>query len=352
MNTHQLHFWVLFGFSLSIVGLPAYSQATRPAAVEAAIVEEKNVTPTIWVPGTVISRQDSNVASEVAGVLNLVLEVGDRVNQGDILAQVNDRQLQLQLARDRADLSRLKSQLAFAQKQLERTESLSVSNNTAEFRIDELKMERDVLRQEIALAKVKIEETHYLLERSKIVAPFDGVVAARFHQPGEHIAVGEELLRLVNTTNLEISAKAPVEVSRYVENGQVATVKAGDNMQPTVVRSIIPVGDAQSRMLEVRARLDGDWVVGRAVSVSLANGRKKLAVVVPRDALVLRDEQVFVYRIVEGMAEKVDVTLGIGDDRRIAVAGNIAAGDLVVVRGAERLADGDEVDILNEVAKN
>ncbi len=340
----------LFALGFSLLSLALGAQERPPAVVEVAVVEARPIAPTIWVPGTVISRQDSNIASEVTGVLKTVLDVGDRVQQGAVLARVNDRQLRLQLARDRADLARLEAKLVFAQKQLERTRRLSASNSTAEFRTDELQMERDVLRQEITLAKVKIADTEYSLERSQILAPFDGVVVARFHQPGEHIASGEELLRLVNTARLEISARAPVDVSRFVRRGQAITIKSAAREQRSTVRSLVPVGDPQSRMLEVRVQLQGDWVVGDAVSISLDRGEKAVTTVVPRDALVFRSDEVYVYRVNSGKAEKIAVLPGVGDAGDIAVDGSLAAGDLIVTRGAERLENGSTVEILNEIA--
>ncbi|WP_086929843.1 efflux RND transporter periplasmic adaptor subunit [Agarilytica rhodophyticola] len=325
--------------------------SSSPAVVEIALAKTTQVSPQVWVPGSVISREDSNIASEVTGVLHFVAEVGDILKKGDTVARVNEHQLQLQLRRDKAELARLESRLGFAQKQLDRTLSLAQTSSTAEFRIDELTSQRDVLQQEIALAKVQQEQTQYLLDRSNIIAPFDGVVVERFQQPGEYVGLGEELVRLVNTRALEISARAPVDVSRFITPNSKIKIKAQDKYFNSTIRSVIPVGDPISRMLEVRVHLDGEWVIGDAVSLSLNNGPSVSAVTIPRDALVLRNDTVFVYRVNEkDVAEKISVVLGTGNDQNISVSGALKAGDRVVIRGAERLQDGREVNVMSDIA--
>ena len=103
-------------------------------------------------------------------------------------------------------------------------------------------------------------------------------------------------------------------------------------------------------MLEVRIRLDNsDWIIGEAVDVAFNNGPQQVATLVPRDALVLRDNEVYLFKVLNGIAEKVTVTPGVGDDANIAVQGDLQPGDLIVTRGAERLNNGRKVEILAAV---
>jgi len=113
------------------------------------------------------------------------------------------------------------------------------------------------------------------------------------------------------------------------------------------VRAIIPVGDEVSRSLEIRVILEEPSpLVGSAVRVAVPTAIPEVVLAVPRDALVIRQEANYVFRIVEGSAEQVAVQTGTSDIDLIAVSGGLAAGDEVVVRGAERLRDGQSVRII------
>ena len=100
-----------------------------------------------------------------------------------------------------------------------------------------------------------------------------------------------------------------------------------------------------SRSFEVRlAVMRSSWVIGTPVRVSLPVQVAKRTLAVPRDAIVLRADGVYVFRIVDGdLAERVIVETGSGADDLIEVLGELAVGDLVVVRGAEMLRDGQKV---------
>lgn len=331
--------------------LVSAQQQRPPAAVEVAEAQLRDIAPTVWVPGTVISRQDSNIAAEIAGNLLWVAEVGDAVKKGQPLARLNDRVWQLQLANDQTNIERLKANLEFLTRQVERNERLAQANNASKSETERLIMERETTRQQLRAAEIALARTQYDLERTQVLAPFDGIVVARNHQPGEHIGVGETLVRLTNTVNLEIKAQAPLGTLRYVQAGGEVAIKNAFLTQTGSVRSLVPVGDERSRMLELRITADADWVIGEAVRVELPNGETRASLTVPRDALVLREHQVYVFKVgPDDKAERIDVVTGDGYGSRIAISGNLAPGDLVIVRGAERLQEGQTVNILKQHA--
>jgi hypothetical protein len=114
----------------------------------------------------------------------------------------------------------------------------------------------------------------------------------------------------------------------------------------------VPVGDAVSRMVEIRlSAKEGDWLVGSAVQVSLPSDSPVTAVAVPRDALVERGGQSFVYKVSEdGRAEQVLANVRSIVGLWVAVADGIAPGDRVIVRGAERLGPGQPVEIIQQAS--
>jgi len=326
----------------------AQSQTLDGVVVEIATAQEEYLMPEQWVPGSVVSRLDSNIATEVGGTLLSVVEVGDRLRAGDALGQINDELWQIQLRNDESRIRRLEANITFLDRQLERFEELMANNSTAELEFDRVRMERQMVAQELVSAEAQRDQTLYQIEHARIVAPFDGVVAERLREPGEFISAGEALVRLVNETQLEARVQAPINVLRFVRPDEQVAVQTDFQESLASIRAIVPVGDERSRMVELRVELaDPGWVIGEAIRVSVPIAAPSYAVTVPRDALVLRDSQVYVFRIDEnGTAERISVVAGDGSADRIGVRGALQAGDRVVIRGAERLQHGQLVKVL------
>ena len=336
-------------FVLLITTAQAWSEAADGVAVEIATVQEQLLSPEQWVPGNVLSRLDSEIAAEVEGTLLSVVEVGDRVLAGRPLGRINDEFRQIQLRNDESRIRRLKANITFLDRQLERFEELVANNSTAELEFDRVRMEREMVVQDLASAEAERDQTLYQIQRTRIVAPFDGVVAARMRQPGEFIAAGESLLRLVNVTQLEARVQAPINVLRNVSPGHEIAVESEFLKSRASIRAIVPVGDARSRMVEMRITLpDLGWIIGEAIRVSVPIAAPAYAVTVPRDALVLRDSQIYVFKIgADGTADRISVETGDGSADLIGVRGALRAGDRVVIRGAERLQQGQLVKVLS-----
>jgi multidrug efflux pump subunit AcrA (membrane-fusion protein) len=127
----------------------------------------------------------------------------------------------------------------------------------------------------------------------------------------------------------------------------VVTVEIEGREMQGKLRRIIAVGDQRSRMFEIRVDLGNELaIVGTAVRVALPTDRSRRVIAVPRDALILRSEGIYVFKVTEeGTAERVTVETGMGHDSLIEVRGDLGSGDKVVVRGGERLRPGQAVSI-------
>lgn len=139
--------------------------------------------------------------------------------------------------------------------------------------------------------------------------------------------------------------------------GTIALVELPVQMIPSVVIPRITIetpwraaapedfGDRESQLFETRVDVHaGSWIVGESVRLDVPTAKPKQALAVPRDALILRSEGAFVYRVgVDQTAERVPVTTGAGDGDLIEVEGDLAPDDTIVVRGGERLLEGQPV---------
>lgn len=316
-----------------------------PASVAVEAATEEVMASTFLAPGTVVSRNDARIAAELAGRLTWVAEVGTEVAAGDTLARIEDRQWRLQLEDNDAQIRSLEANLTYLKAQLVRLEKLAEQNNAARTQLDESRSQIAMMDQDIVRAKVAREQTRYQIERARIRAMFPGRVTERLASAGEFTAVGEPILRLVDTQNVEVRAQAPVHIARFLVDNMPVTVRDDRGFADSVIRSVVGVGDERSRMIEIRVALTGsEWIIGSAVRVALPQSEPARVVAVPRDALILRENSTYVYRLREdNTVEQITVRTGMGSGALIEVLGGLVQGDRVVVRGGERLRPGQSV---------
>ena len=318
-------------------------------AVPVQVVDARNIelAPGIWIAGTVISHQDARISSEVEGRIELLVEIGDEINEGEIIAKIDDTTIRMQLEEARAEISPIEAKLNFFNRQAERLNQLAKQNNAAKNRLDEVNSDRDQMRGELSMMNTRLAQARDKLNRTTILAPFNGVVAERFKEAGEWAKIGDELVRLVNTEATEIQGRIQQESATFIKKGDSIEVTDGQAQTMATVRTLVRVGDDVSRLYEIRLDFDeAAWMAGHAVRIKVPTAIPQNVLVVPRDALVIRENTIKVFRILENnTAEAVFVKTGIANDMLIEVTGDINVGDKIVVRGNERLLPQQQVNI-------
>jgi len=327
----------------------ASDAAPQPPAAPVVVEKAKRDTysATLWVSGTVISKNDARIAAETDGRLTWVANVGTHIGKGEAIARIDAGDLQLELADSEARLASLKAQLKYRSSNLQRLQKLAAGNNASATQIDEAQSQLDMMRQDIKRANVAIEQIRRRIGQTEVLAPFPGIVAERLLQVGEFVGRGAQVARLVDTEHREIRAQAPLSVAGWIREGMQVPVQHGQFESLSAVSHVIPVGDNRSRMFEVRiAASDPHWVVGSPVRVALPNSAPRELIAIPRDGLVLRGSNIFVMRVNDdNTVEKVAVKTGIGLGGFVEVIGNINQGDRIVTRGGERLQPGQPVKV-------
>jgi RND family efflux transporter MFP subunit len=215
----------------------------------------------------------------------------------------------------------------------------------AESRLDQVRRDLAVARSELSAARARTDQSREKLQRTAILAPFDGVVTERFIQAGEWADAGAAVVRLVDTAELEAQAWVPVVMLAHLREGMELKFTANGSRGTGSVRTLVPVGDRQSRLYEVRLVIDdGDWSPGQSVRLTVPTAAARTVTVVPRDALVVRRDAISVFRVTnDNLAEQLQVETGIADGDYIEVTGDLQAGDRIVIRGSERLRNGQSV---------
>ncbi|MDT8450569.1 MAG: efflux RND transporter periplasmic adaptor subunit [Wenzhouxiangellaceae bacterium] len=303
--------------------------------------------PTMQVAGTVLSRSDAELSAEVDGRVIDIAEVGERFSAGDVLARIEDTALRLRAEELAAEIARAEAQLEFLEAELTRYQSLAESRLASKTQIDQTRSNRDVAQSDLTVARSRLEQVQDQIGRTRIRAPFDGVVAQRLVQAGERVSVGTQVMRIYDPNHLEVVARAPLTYYRYLQPGDELAVRVGEEIYAAPLRTLVSQGSEAVHVFELRLDLEQRLPVGQTVRVTIPTADVREVLAVPRDALVLRGDGASVYVVDEqNTARQVRVAVGIGSDNLIEVKGPIQPGDRVVIRGNERLRAGQEVEIL------
>jgi len=318
-----------------------------PANVNVVAAEIKSLSPISWVSGSVISRNNSQLSAEVSGRLINISSIGTKVLKGDVLAQIDDKPLLNTRDENRASVASEKSRFKFLESEVKRINSLSKRKLSSQKDVDEAVSKRDVASADLAAAKARLAQSLQDLAYSKVTAPFNGIVTQRLSNLGEYVVKGKAIILLVETDNLEASIFAPITAYRFVKKSSDLAVESPLGIGTAAIVSLVPVAKSRSQLMEVRLDMSGfDWPVGLNIKAAVANGETKEVLAVPRDSLVLRREGISIFRInKDNIAEQISVTLGMGAGEFVEVKGDVKEGDLIVIRGAERLQNGKKVQI-------
>jgi membrane fusion protein, multidrug efflux system len=327
----------------------AHAAEPEPSLVTVASVEAQQLAPVMWVPANVISRHDSQIASEQEGQIVWVAEIGSKLKRGDTLARIDTETLKLRLAEQDAVLKRLRASESYYEKQLRRLETLIANNSIARTEIDATERDRAINDATIQQQQALIAQTKLAINKATITAPFDGVVSQQRVQQGEYVRTGQAVAQLVDIAGLDVQVQAPIALAPFVSRSKTLSVEYGDEVLELPVRAFTPTGNVTSRTFELR--LDARQlaaVPGLAVKVAVPKALAAQTLVIPRDALVIREQQMYVLRVAaDGVAHRLPVTAGAGTGDKIAVTAELKAGDRVITRGAESTQHGQKVRIAN-----
>ena len=321
-------------------GLGTAAAQGGPAFVKVDSVKREPLSQTVAVVGRLVARQSGTVASRSAGLVEKVLvEVGDRVTQGQVLVLLDASTLSAQVDLRQAELRR-------AQQELNRMERLKQRRSAA---FPRARYETAI--EDVAKARAQLKVAQIELNHAKIRAPYPGVVTERYSAAGSYLKVGDRVVNMVNDRALEIEADVPtnriagltpgVRVSFQIEGLANREYKAK-------VRAVVPVDDPLARTRAVRflpefPKGKNGYAVNQSVTVDVPIGARRLVVSVHKDGIVHKGGRTMVFVVTDGKAMIRPVLLGEAVGNRFEVKRGVRPGEIVVVRGNERLRPGQPV---------
>ena len=335
-----------------------------PARVEVDEVRTEPLSQTVPVLGRIVTRQQGPVAARVAGLVDRVgVEVGDRVKHGQPLAWLDDQTLVLERDLAEAEYSAMlaeqateRAQLALLEGERGRMTQLQDSAAFSKAQLIDKENEIDVARSRIATAGAHIQQARAKLqlrardlEDAVIRAPFAGVVSQRHVSAGAYIEVGNPVVTLIDDQQLEIEADVPSDrVSGLAPGTTVAITLDDGSTHQADVRAVVPEENPLTRTRAVRltprfGTVAKPLAVAQSVTLELPIGEVRPVVTVDKDGVIQQSDGAVVYLVEDAAAALRPVQLGEAVGGRFEVLGGLKPGDLVVVRGNERLRPGQPI---------
>ena len=210
----------------------------------------------------------------------------------------------------------------------------------------------DLSRAEAALtsARAELKLAEITLRDAEIRAPYAGVVTQRHTEIGAYLDVGDPVVNLVDDRNLEIEADVPAERIGGLVAGATVAFDLDNRELEAKVRAVVPEENPLTRTRTVRFDPDlqdiTDLAANASVVVHLPAGRSRSVVSVHKDAILDRKGKTMVVVVVDNKAEIRPVRIGEAIGSRFEVLDFLKPGDIVVVRGNERLRPGQQVSYL------
>ncbi len=355
---------------LAVAGLDAVRSVAGAEPVTKVVVDRVrlvDMSQTMPVIGRFVARQSGVVAALTRGPVEAVLvDVGDRVERGAVLARLVPDRMRARRDLEAARVKEMEAALRTAEAQvritlgeLERLRGLRRSAAFSQARyndkMNEVAKHRSAVREaEAALARARAELrlAEIDLHNALIRAPYGGVVVQRHTVAGAYVDVGDPVVTLINDEAMEIEADVPSDRLFGLVPGRVVAVRLDDGSRhEAVVRAQVPSENAMTRTRPVRftPRLHPDAAkaapvaANQSVTVLVPLSAPRRVVTVHKDAIIPRGSDKFVVVVRDGRAERRRVRLGAAVGERFEVTHGLEAGELAVIRGNERLRDGQAV---------
>ena len=329
----------------------APADTARPALTVSTAQPQRGAVPLrLAANGNVAAWQEASIGAEGNGLrLDAVLvNVGDVVKAGQVLARFSPEAVQADVAQARASLLEAQAVAAEATDNAERARSLQATGALSQQQIQQFTTAGQTAQARVAVARALLQAQELRLQHTQVRAPDSGVISARTATVGAVLGTGTELFRMVRKGRLEWRAEVTATELARIQPGAKARITgaSGTTIEGTV-RMVAPTVDPQTRNALVYVDLPPtpDFRAGMFARGEFALGSSD-ALTIPQEALVVRDG--FAYVFVVGPQQRVQqrkVQTGRRIADRVEILSGLEADMSVAVRGAGFLNDGDLVRV-------
>lgn len=313
---------------------------------EARIADLRQV---VRMSGSLQPLNQSQVRAEVAAVVqDVTVRRGESVKKGQLLARLDTADLGARLREKQSNLESARSALTLAQTNREKAVTLTQRGVKSQTALDEAENSWRNARANVAALEQQVTMARKALNDAAIYAPLDGLVAERFVNPGERVAVDAKLFVIADLDVMEVEALVPARDVPQLKTGQKVLLHVegfGDRIFDGNIERINPTAQSGSRSIPVYILLRNPDLVlrgGMFGSGEAVLAEQKNAVAIPVEAVRREKDADIVYVLKDNRLERrvVQVALSGTPDGRVAIAGGVSAGETVVATPGLRLGDG------------
>jgi RND family efflux transporter MFP subunit len=338
--------------------------------VDTARAARHEVVDSITVVGNLIAEQTVDVVPRVAGRIEIVhVKLGDRVQRGQVLAKIEDRELREQIRQAEASLEVNKSTVTARENDLkvqenifERFKQLAANGLTPKQQLEDAELRHNSARSQVDVAKsqqqatqARLDELKITLGNTTVLSPLEGFVSRRLLDPGGFAGANTVIMTVVDIGTVRLVANLVEKGFNKITAGVSADVEVdtfpGEQFKGQVSR-VAPVFDPATRTaaMEIEVPNPGFRLKpGSYARVRLTVERRADALTVPRNAVVDTEGKRGVFMVDAQTARFREVQTGLADGDRVEVLNGLNEGDRIVTVGALALRDGDRI-VLAEAA--
>ena len=354
----------LLSATLAPFGPALAAKDKKAVPVEVDEVRLEPMAQTIPVLGRLVARRSGVVAARIdAPVAVVKVDVGDRVKKDDVVAVLVSDRLKwerefkaAEVAESKAKIANARAQLALSRQGLSRLERLRKSAAFSQARYDDKRLEVSKYQTIVAEAQAQLKRAQANMKMvevdlsyTSIRAPYDAVVTVRHTIAGAFIKEGQPVVTLVSDQDLEFEADVPSSrISGLIPGVKVKFELEDKTWHGATVRAVIPEENplTRTRTVRFRPRFDGTdmpFAANQSAILHLPVGRSRMVVTVHKDALVNSRGIQIVFVVEKGRARARKIEIGEAVGGRFEILSGLEPGEKAVVRGNERLRDGDRV---------
>jgi len=320
--------------------------------ITSAVVQPRVLEIYEEVVGTIENVIDPTVGAEVAGRVTRVTGfTGKKVTKGELLAEIDAADFQIQQRADQAEIGRLQSLLEQQERVVERNRKLVGQGFISQNAIDDAVAQRNALRQQLTAARARHEQTGRSLTKARVVAPIDGEIETQIVAIGDYVKLGDPLFKMVGMQELRVHLLLPEATGTRIKTGLKVLLSppaAPERLLEARIDELKPTLGVNNRAIDaiVKIRADGTMFRGGGtVNARIVTDEVQSALMVPEQSVVLRPAGKVVYALESGIARQRVVETGLRQDGFQQVTKGLSAGETIAADGAGFLTDGAAVTV-------
>ena len=331
-------------------GKDSERKSAKPTLVTVTQVKNQAIETTEEAIGSLEGLIDPTVAAEVAArVVKVLVNPGQTVKQGQLLATLDASDFAMQRNEAQAEIARTQALIDNQAKTVARNQALVDKKFISQNVVDNDIAQQNVLKQQLEAAKARVGSINHSSSKTKVVAPVSGIIEKKIVDAGDFVRVGDPIVQIISKQRLRAHLPFPEHIGAQLKPGLKVrlTTPTSSKTVESVIHELKPMITEGSRTIDVIADVvdEPGWQPGASVSGTVILGEQAAAMMIPEQSLVLRPAGEVVYVARDDVAYQAVVKTGMRQNGLIEILEGLQVNDVIVVDGAGFLTDKAPVEI-------